>query len=249
MERMMRANGIIKLSCLLFAASAVAAEIGYTNKAAGISIRLPEGWIIAEGKAAEEMAGLQARLEPVIRSRETLASFVKADSGMISSAFPKVIVQWQRDAEVGIKQFQNIHAFNGAVERMVGRGLGFKDERGVCRYADYDPNRNALSFTFPCQNGDVIGVGYSFATSNGLVNVYCYSLTDDWERWRNEFTLIAQKIEIASENRVKAESRPRLIENSREWKFVGFVALMFLLSIMKALGKVPFLREPRSDEV
>src|ERR1051325_6450262 len=109
MERVMRANAIIKLSCLLFAASAVAAEIGYTNKAAGISLRLPEGWIVAEGKAAEEMAGLQARLEPVIRPRETLASFLKSDSGLISGAFPKIIVQWQRDAEVGIKQFQNIH--------------------------------------------------------------------------------------------------------------------------------------------
>jgi hypothetical protein len=204
---------------------------------------------VAEGKAAQEMAGLQARLEPVIRSHETLASFVKAESGTISSAFPKVIVQWQKDAEVGIKQFQNIHAFNGAVERTVGRGLGFKDERGICRYADFDPNRNALSFTFPCQNGDVIGVGYCFATSEGLVNVYCYSLTDDWEHWRNEFASIARTIQIGSDRRVKGDARPKLIETSAEWKFVGFVAVVLLLSVFKALGKVPFLREPRSDEV
>jgi hypothetical protein len=247
----MRRSAFQLLLCLNLGFTGIAVEIHYTNNAAGMSMRLPQGWIIAEGQAAEDMAGLQARLEPVIRSHEVVASFVKAEEGTISSAFPKVVVQWQKDAEVGIKQFQNIHAFNGAVERTVAHGLGFKDERGVCRYADFDPNRNAISFTFPCQNGDVIGVGYSFATTEGLVNVYCYSLTDDWEKRREEFTTIAKTIQVASDRRVKAgDGRPRLIESGRDWRFVGFVAVMLLLSAMKALGQIPFLqREPRSDEV
>jgi hypothetical protein len=226
-------------------------ETVFADSEGGYTIKLPDGWIPTRGEAAQDLVGLRARLEPAVPFHETPVVFLKAEQGNISSSFPKIVVHVQRESEVGYKQFQAIHAFKGAVEKTVARALGFRDEQGVMRDASYDTNRNALSFSFPCQNGDVLGVGYSFLTSHGLINIYCYAPTEEFDRWRGEFGTIARGVQIAADHQpTVSNAPPKLIESIDDWKFVGFAVVVLALLALKALGRIPWLeRDLRSDEL
>jgi hypothetical protein len=161
------------------------------------------------------------------------------------------VVHVQPDSEIGYKQFQSIHAFHGAVEQTVARSLRFRDERGILQDASYDADRKAISFLFTCQNGNVVGVGYSFLTSRGLVNLYCYAPLDDFDRWKSEFMAIGRSVQIAAGHKpVVEQGRPSLIQSADDWKFVFFVVVMLILGVIRAYGRVPWLeREIRTDEI
>ncbi|MGZ5545009.1 MAG: hypothetical protein ACXWIU_10070 [Limisphaerales bacterium] len=237
--------------CLSAVCESIAANAPFADLDVGYSLFLPDGWIPTKGEAAGELAGLKARLEPAVPAREVPVVFLRSDEGTISSSFPKIVVHVQPDSEIGYKQFQSIHAFHGAVERTVARSLRFREERGILQDASYDAERKALSFLFTCQNGHVVGIGYSFLTTQGLVNLYCYAPLDDFDRWKGEFMEIGRSVQIATDLKpVVKEGRPRLIESADDWKFVFFVVVMLILAALKAYGRVPWLeREIRTDEI
>jgi len=207
--------------------------LDFKDLPSGVSLQLPAGWTAVTQESLYRVAGIGAKLEPTPPPREFLAVFLRG-SEVQHPGFPRIIMQVQKNARVGETQFQGLHAAP-LVEITVAESLGFAGRPELMKPAHYDPQKQCLEFSFDCPREDsslVHAAGRSFLTAEGLVNLYGYAPSQEFEAFKPEFEAIVSTFQLSPEHRYQPGSAGKKNPTGTGvgWKEVGTVLSMMILA-------------------
>jgi hypothetical protein len=227
-------------------------EIIFQDEPAGISLRLPVGWIAFPPEMLHRVAGLGAKLEPVLPPRQIRAVFQRG-TNINEPAFPRIVIHVQTNASVGEQQFRNLHAAP-LVEITVAQALGFPGRAVFMKSARYDSGSQCLAFDFDCYIEDVgyfRACGRSFLTANGLVNVYGYAPAGDFAAFEPEFKKIVATFQVSPGHRfLPGSGKPEVQDSGFLWKAAGVIGLMLAAPVVWFFSLSRFRRDiVYSDEI
>ena len=228
------AFAILILACVR--ANAQSNELVFEDKAEGLTLRLPAGWVEFPKDSLHQVAGFGAKLEPTPPPRELLAAFQRAPD-VQHPTFPRIVVHAQKTEPINEKRFRNLHAAP-LVEITVAGSLGFPGRPTFMRSARYDPDRLCLNFEFDCyleDYGFIRAAGRSFLTRDGLVNIYGYAPGAGFDEFMGEFNRVISTVELTPEHRYVPGSVTPISDSAQDtWKTLRQLGMVVLVMVLAA---------------